>query len=49
MFLGLVLTFIVTGILLPDAVHGLLRIALHGLQQFFGGGGQSPPQLPPVT
>ena len=50
MFLGVVLTFIVTGILPPDAVHGFLSIALHGLQHFLGGaGGPSPPQLPPVT
>ena len=50
MFLGVVLTFIVAGILPPDAVHGFLEMALHGLQHFFGGGtGPSPPQLPPVT
>ena len=50
MFLGVVLTFIVTGILPPDAVHGFLWTALHGLQHLFGGGaGPSPPQLLPVT
>ncbi|MGZ6563244.1 MAG: hypothetical protein ACXVH3_26050 [Solirubrobacteraceae bacterium] len=50
MFLGVVLTFIVAGILPPDAVHGFLWMALHGLQHFFGGGaGPAPPQLPPVT
>jgi hypothetical protein len=50
MFLGVVLTFIVAGILPPDAVHAFLWMALNGLQHFFGGGaGPSPPQLPPVT
>jgi hypothetical protein len=49
MFLGLMLTPIVAGILPPDAVHGFLWMALHGLQHFFSGaGGPSPPQLPPV-
>ena len=51
MFLGIVLTLIVTGILPPDDVHGLLWMALNALQHFFGGdGGPSlPPQLPPVV
>jgi hypothetical protein len=50
MFLGLVLTLIVTGTLPPDTVHGFLLMALHGLQHFFGAAaGPSPPQLPPVT
>jgi hypothetical protein len=48
MFLGLVLTFIGTGILPPDAVHGFLWMALHGLQHFFGGAGPTPPQLPAI-
>ncbi len=49
MFLGLVLTLIVTGILPPDAVHGFLWMALHSLQHFLGGAASpSPPQLPPV-
>lgn len=48
MFLGVALTFIVPGILPPEAVHGFLEMALDGLQHFFGGGaGPSPPQLPP--
>jgi len=48
--LGVVLTFIVAGVLPPDAVHGFLSMVLHSLQHFFGGGaGPSPPQLPPVT
>jgi len=50
MFLGVVLSFILAGILPPDAIHDFLRMALHGLQHFFGGGaGPSPPQLPPVS
>jgi hypothetical protein len=50
MFLGVALGFIATGILPPDAVHGFLWTALHGLQHLFGGtAGSSPPQLPPVT
>jgi hypothetical protein len=50
MFFGVVLTFIAAGVLPPDAVHGFLWMALHGLQHFFGGGvDPSPPQLPPVT
>jgi hypothetical protein len=49
MFFGVVLTFIVAGVLPPDAVHGFLWMALHGFQHFFGGhAGPSPPQLPPV-
>jgi hypothetical protein len=51
MFLGVVLSFILAGILPRDAIHDFLRMALHGLQNFFGGGGAGPwpPQLPPVT
>jgi hypothetical protein len=50
MFFGVVLTFIAAGVLPPDAVHSFLWMALHGFQNFFGGGaGPSPPQLPLVT
>jgi hypothetical protein len=50
MLLGVVLTFIVAGILPPEAVNGFLRMALHALQDFFGGGaGPPPPQLPAIT
>jgi hypothetical protein len=49
MYLGLVFTLIITGIVPPDAVHGFLWMAVRGLQHLFGGAGPSPPHLPPFT
>jgi len=45
-FLGVLFVFLGSGILPQEVVQGLLMMALHGLQEFFGG--SPPPQLGPV-
>jgi hypothetical protein len=46
MFLGVVLTLFVTGIVPPEAVQQIPVRALHSLEHLFGGG-SGPPQLSP--
>jgi hypothetical protein len=48
-FLGVVFTFVVGGILPPDAVHTILVTVLHSLDHLFGGGGGAPLELPPIA
>jgi hypothetical protein len=47
LFLGVMLTLIVTGLVPPEVVQHLLTMALDGLDHLFGGGGQ--PRLPPMA
>jgi hypothetical protein len=47
-FLGVMLTVIVTAILPPDAVQHIIANVIHGLPDLFGFGGP-PPSIPPVA
>jgi hypothetical protein len=47
LFLGVMLTLIVTALIPPEVVQHLLTTALDGLDHIFGGGRR--PQLPPMT
>lgn len=47
LFLGVIFTAIVSGLLPPEAVRHIFVTALHSLDQLFGGGGVQQ-QLPPI-
>jgi hypothetical protein len=47
LFYGVILTLIVGDLITPDIVHHIALMAVHGLDNLFGG--QAPQQLPPQT